>query len=305
MDRQETVSHDYDNAPLVARPPHPRLSRHVGIYLGQDRTHTQPILRRVAALGSITVAIDLDTPSRRMITAEAGMPPPSAAVSPVSGLSDRPMVFEQAGRERGMTVELTPLGAHALFGMPLRELANTRVGLIDLLGARARRLTEQLAEARGWTARFRLLDERLSEWMLDGPRLALPVQAAWQRLITAAGRTTISSLADEVGWTRAHLHARFREQVGLAPKTVARIARLHHAIRLMTKPDPPRWSDIAATCGYTDQPHLNLDFRALTGHAPTDMFTLDGLHGEIFLGGSIDVAIRTPPPPSDRREPGS
>ena len=74
-------------------------------------------------------------------------------------------------------------------------------------------------------------------------------------------------------WMNRASHGRLRvgaahEQIGLAPKTVARIARMHHAIRLMTKPDPPRWSDIAATCGYADQPHLNRHFARIVGVPP-------------------------------------
>jgi AraC-like DNA-binding protein len=92
-------------------------------------------------------------------------------------------------------------------------------------------------------------------------------------LTASAGRLRISALADEIGWTRQHLNARFRDQIGLTPKTVARVARLHHAASLLAGPSPPPWSEVAVRCGYADQPHLNRDFRALTGCTPTDYLT--------------------------------
>lgn len=54
----------------------------------------------------------------------------------------------------------------------------------------------------------------------------------------------------------------FREQVGLAPKAVARILRFEGLCRRLGA-DPARWADIASECGYHDQAHLNGDFRQL------------------------------------------
>ncbi|MCE6998650.1 hypothetical protein LZG04_28195 [Saccharothrix sp. S26] len=67
--------------------------------------------------------------------------------SPVMGLRDRPWAVEQAGPSRGITVAMTPVAAYAVLGLPLRELANAEVGLADLLGRDATRLTERIAEA--------------------------------------------------------------------------------------------------------------------------------------------------------------
>jgi AraC-like DNA-binding protein len=284
--------------PFAARLPHQVLANHVVAYVGYDRTSTRPVLRRLTALGSIVVVIDLDQPTRLEVE---GSPAPAGS-SPVSGLCDRPMTYAQHGRERGVIVELTPLGARALFGLPLREIANASVSLVDLIGSRARRLAEQLGEARGWRERFRLLDDRLTAWMLNGPELAPPVHGAWQQLTRSDGRTRISALAEQVGWTRQHLNARFREQIGLSPKSAARIARLHRAIHLATKPNPQWWSDIAAACGYTDQSHLILDFRALTGLTPTELITFDNSEGELYLGAHLPVGAGLRPrlEPTDR-----
>ena len=140
------------------------------------------------------------------------------------------------------------------------------MGLADLLGAPAGLLAEQLAEAPDWAARFRLLDTVLLSRLRDGPALARPMHGAWQRLTGTHGRLRIAALADELGWTRQHLGTRFREHIGLTPKTVARLARLNLATTLLPRYAP---ADVALACGYTDQAHLNRDFRLLTGVTPT------------------------------------
>jgi len=241
---------------LVYRRPHPLLSAHVLTYTAHDYVHAEPMSWQFTPLCAVTVGIDLAAPAR------TGFP-----LHPVCGLRDRPLVVtEEPGRTWGIALGLTPLGAHALLGVPLGELANRTVGLADLLGAPAGLLAEQLAEAPDWAARFRLLDTVLLSRLRDGPALARPMHGAWQRLTGTHGRLRIAALADELGWTRQHLGTRFREHIGLTPKTVARLARLNLATTLLPRYAP---ADVALACGYTDQAHLNRDFRLLTGVTPT------------------------------------
>ncbi|WP_424186113.1 helix-turn-helix transcriptional regulator [Actinokineospora sp. G85] len=249
---------DVERAPAerVFGLPHPALAGQVLSYTAHDFPAMERMSWRWAPLGAVTVVLDITAPTRW------GMP-----ASPVLGLRDRPAEVEQAGASRGITIALSPAGAHALLGLPLREVANTAIGLVDLLGRDAARLLERVAEAGGWPERFHVLDAFLAPRLRAGPALALPVRGAWQRLTESAGRLRISDLADEVGWTRQHLSARFRAQIGLPPKSVARIVRLHHATTLLSHLP---LAEVAHRCGYADQAHLNRDFRALTGASPTE-----------------------------------
>lgn len=242
--------------------PHPGLVAHVLSYVAHDQPATGPLPWRATPLTVLTWVIDLETPVRRL--PEGGIPE-----SPVLGMRDRPLLVEQAGASRGIAVAMTPLGAHALFGMPLKELANAAIAVTDLLGEDAALLIEELAGAPGWPERFRILDRYLTIRLRCGPELSVPVRNAWNRLM--AGPTRIDVLADEIGWSRQHLNVRFREQIGLNPKTVARIARLNRAMALLQGTSASSWPEIAHLAGYADQAHLNRDFRALTGCTPTEV----------------------------------
>ncbi|MBE1574715.1 helix-turn-helix domain-containing protein [Amycolatopsis roodepoortensis] len=240
----------------VLRWPHPALGAHVSSYVAHDLPDAGTNSWQVTPLSVLTWVIDLDAPARG----------PDIPVSPVMGLRDRPLRVDQAGASRGIVVTLTPLGSYALFGIPLRELSNSVVAASDLLPSAS--LTEQLAEAADWPERFRLLDEYLAARLARGPALAPPVRYAWDRL--CAGPVRVDVLADEIGWSRQHLNVRFREQIGLNLRKVGRIARLNRVLALLDRAPSLSWAEVAHSRGFSDQAHLVREFRALTGHSPTE-----------------------------------
>src|SRR5205823_12473699 len=125
-------------------------------------------------------------------------------------------------------------------------------------------LVERLADAPDWDARFAILDDTLAPRITDAH--ASPEGAwAWQRLRATHGRVPIGTLAAELGWSRKRIVARFRDEIGLPPKTVARLLRFERARELAgTMP----WGELAFECGFSDQSHLIAEFRRVTGRTP-------------------------------------
>lgn len=186
-----------------------------------------------------------------------------------TGLTDTYDVIEQDGAIECVDLKLTPLGAYTLFGVDMAELTGRVVDLADMLGPAGCRLTERLANTPGWAERFRMLDDVLLRRAEEGPAPAPEVAWAWRRLVGSGGVLAIGELAHEVGWSRRHLVTRFRQQVGLPPKTVARIVRFDGLLRRLGTAGRAQWSRIATECGYYDQAHMNRDFREFAGTTPT------------------------------------
>ena len=191
----------------------------------------------------------------------------------IGGLSDRyAVVGFDARRYASIDLELTPLGAWSVLGLPLKELEGQTVTLQDAFGASANRLVDELNAAADWDTRFDAMERFLLRRADSGPRATPAVAWSLQRLWQSNGRERIESLAAQIGCSRRYLHARFREQVGLGPKTVARLIRFA-AVRRRIENAPARWADVAYECGYADQSHLNRDFRELAGTTPGDFVT--------------------------------
>jgi len=166
-----------------------------------------------------------------------------------------------------MELRLTPQGAHRLFGVPMHELANRAVEL-DVLVPGAGELEARLRSSFDWAERFDLVDA----FLLRRLAMARPADPAiawsWGHLYTTRGRASIADIAIELGWSHRRLIARFREQIGLAPKALARVIRFDRAATALRSAQPVGLSEIAYACGYADQAHLTREFRDLAGLSP-------------------------------------
>ena len=186
----------------------------------------------------------------------------------VAGLHAAPtFVQPRATSWSCIELRLTPVAAHRVLGVSMHELTNRTVALDDVL-PETRELTERLRDARSWPDRFALIEEFLLRRLVESRPPAREVEWSWHELRRTAGTTPIAELADEIGWSHRRLIARFREQVGLAPKAAARVMRFDRAVRALRAPACELW-EVAYDCGYFDQAHMNRDFRALGGTTPT------------------------------------
>ncbi|MEV0978816.1 helix-turn-helix domain-containing protein [Streptomyces sp. NPDC049915] len=192
----------------------------------------------------------------------------------LGGLHLAPAHIAVPGRQSGVQVALSPLGARLLLGLPAGELAGTDVPAGDVLGAEVAEVHERLRSAADWPARFAVVDgwllRRLARHTAPAAEVAPEVVQAWQRLLADGGRVRIDALAAEVGWSDRHLRTRFRQEIGLTPKAAARVVRFDRARRrLAARPHRPGLAGLAADLGYADQSHLDREFTALASCAPS------------------------------------
>jgi AraC-like DNA-binding protein len=162
-------------------------------------------------------------------------------------------------------LRLTPQGAHRLFAVPMHEIANRAVELYDLV-PEVHELEARLRDTSRWADRFDLVDAFLLR-RLSASRPADPgVAWSWRHLYSTSGRAPIGPMTSELGWSHRRLIARYREQIGLTPKAVARVIRFDRAVSALR--GPAGLAEIAYDCGYTDQAHLTREFRELAGLSP-------------------------------------
>jgi len=278
-----------DTPPGVVALPAPRLRPFVADYAGYRMEGFDAGVHAGLPSRHLTLIVSFGTPVDMAVMPDPAQAPESLFAL-VSGLHVAPVMIRHDGNQHGVHVQITALGARALFGRPASELASQIVPMTDVLGGLAEELVDRLNGTTRWVDRFAIFDDVLARALIDAPPIRDEVGFAWTRLITTGGAAPVGALADEVGWSRRHLTEQFRSEFGLAPKQLAKVLRFERARGLLVTPDRPSLARVAADCGYADQAHLARDWRDLAGSSPTAW-----LEAEVFPfvqdGADLDEAV--------------
>lgn len=177
----------------------------------------------------------------------------------IVGAMTVPVVIHGAQPEM-LGIRFKPGRAAALLRMPLHELTDLRVDCVDdTLQPEGDTLPEWIASLE------RQLTHRAAQASAD-PR----IDAAVMRI--SRGAVSIDDLARELNVTRQHLRRAFLAQVGVTPKTFARVMRFRRLLRSAGSERRPSWAALAADLGYSDQSHLIAEFSEFAGTTPVPFF---------------------------------
>ena len=254
---------------MAYRDAHPGLDGYLGRMCGYEENSPAPLCRREAPNGGVTLILGLGDAIEIRQMSSSPTPHPGRLTSFVAGLHEGYALVESK-HQHGIQLDLTPLGAYRLLGLPMSEIANRIVPLDDLRTRAMAELTERLAGTPDWAERFTLIDRLLLRWADEGPEPDPGVAWAWNQLVRTDGRAAVSLLAEEIGWSRRHFASRFRHQVGLPPKPTARVLRFRRAAELLLRARPGTTiTDVAMACGYADHSHMTREFQSLAGCTPS------------------------------------
>ena len=250
-------------------PPSPRLRPFIEHYLGYRYVGFDPGVHRGLPSRHATFIVSIG-PTIDVAEQTDATQAPARYRTVLSGLQATSALITHTGHQEGVTIKPTPLGFRSLFAMPVRALWSTSVELADVAGAVADELWERMQATTAWPERFALCDEVLGRLAMPDATLPPELREAWTTLVGSGGTASVSDLARRVGWSRQHLARRFGEEFGMGPKLAARVVRFERARRMLeSTPSFVSLAQVAATCGYYDQSHLNRDFLELAGCSPT------------------------------------
>lgn len=267
---------------LASRAPRAELSGCVASLEGYVERRDAPLHRRELPGTRVVVILELGPP---LAVGAAGQPlvPSSREGSFVVGVRSAAVLTAHRGYQEGVQLNLTALGAHVLFGVPMFELSE-RVVPLGCVFARERALVERLRELRTWDARFDLLEEALAERLARSTVRLGPIARALDGIAREKGGASVAAVARALGCSQKHLITLFRRQVGICPKLWCRLTRFEHLVRRLEARPQETWAGLAVELGFYDQAHLAREVRQFAGLTPTELRGL--VRGRPSLNGA-------------------
>lgn len=200
--------------------------------------------------------------------------------SVVAGQLSSRMLIGPSGATDIFGVRLRTEAGAALLNVSMDGLRDKIVDMRAVIGSRESELYERLSAAKTFQDKINAFERAMFRSSVR--EVDAGVAASVRSLRATGGSLAISRCAAELGWSTRRLERAFKEQIGLTPKTFARIVRFQSFITEAAASRLPLL-DSALAAGYFDQAHLIKDFRDLAGTTPTEYFASQQQFATHFL----------------------
>lgn len=260
---------------MLSRPPGPLLrpfvqtmwASEVDASLAGAQPGAAPLREHVLPTGDMHLVLRLSGPPLRLFDSPTDFGGRTVGHAIVGGARSVFYARDVGAAACSVGAQLRPGAARALLGPPAGELAERHTPLDALWGDTAVQAAMARVQAAGTVvARLAAFEALLVERLRRCPPQGM--HPAIAQALGRLGGWPIGELVDASGLTHRRFIALVRDAAGLAPKRLARVRRLQHAIAAWHAGPPLPWAEFALAVGYSDQPHFQRDFLEITGLTP-------------------------------------
>ena len=189
--------------------------------------------------------------------------------SGVSGVHTNAMLLDTSFPFSIFGISFKPGGAFPFLPMPAGELQDLHVPLDTVWGRRGPDVCESLLEAQTPARKFEIVERALIAAARGRFERNPAVRYAVRALGDSLRPRPVAQIVDDVGMSQRRFIELFRREVGVTPKTFARLRRFQHVLGAVERLTQVDWTSVAVSCGYFDQAHFIHDFREFAGVSPS------------------------------------
>lgn len=173
---------------------------------------------------------------------------------------------------RAFGVRLKPEGFYHLFGVPPSLLMDSFESIDTVVGNSITELCNALKEAKDINEHVHITEEyllkRLNSHSFDSDVVANTLQM----IRNSNGMLQLEEIERHISVGKRQLQRRFKEYVGISPKTYLRIARMNAVHNYMNQGGYQNLTGVAYENGYADQSHFIREFKEMNGINPSRFF---------------------------------
>ena len=246
--------------------PSPALRSYVGqLWLAHTAATPAVVREHVLPTGQMHLVFRLAGPPLRLFEGAADSVGRIVREPVVGGPRSSFYAKESGAEVLRVGVQLLPGAALDLFGVSEAELAGRHTPLSELWGAQGRSALDRVASATTPQARLQALERMLAQRL---PRIRAMHPAVAQMLQAGRASLRIADVVRDGGASHRHFIAQFREAAGMSPKRYARLMRFRALLDALRAGHGAPLGLLALDAGYSDQAHMNREFREFAGMTP-------------------------------------
>lgn len=219
----------------------------------------------VVPSGGCQLVIRLDDRANRWLEASGRVR--SAAGAAIGGPFLAPVGLHSADTQNVAGALFEPGGLAALLGHPVRGLRGDYVDATALIGRDAEAWLDPVRSAVSARDALHRLETGLTGLIRRRSRRSA-LQLACRGL---ARGLSVGVVASQLGASQRRFSSTFRDETGLTPKQFTRLSRFQRAMAALREGGLGDLATLARQCGFTDQAHLNHEFRAFAAMTPTEV----------------------------------
>jgi len=165
-------------------------------------------------------------------------------------------------------IALKPASLYHLFQLPMFSVTDERIDLKDIDPEISERARTEIRNSTTSEERVDVLRHLMAELVEKSQGGNPYIQLAANRIFEEKGQTAITELLEEAPMSRRNFERKFLEEVGVSPKTFAKIRRFGYTCSLMAGDRNANLMDVLHRGGYYDQSHFIKDFKCFSGRTP-------------------------------------
>lgn len=263
--------------------PHPLLEGYIEKMWLFESNGKMPVddLKLVVPNGHIKLSVAF----RNGIVAEVGGKSFTSKEQNISltGLVDVPVILdvEKDIATGTIIVEFNPQGAYRFFNLQFNNIANSIHPLTDILGTVAKQLEEQISYSESVEGKVTLLQQfLLKQFMLQQEDSIFEYCVA--KITSSKGKITVKELEKKTGYSSRWLNIKFKEKLGVSPKTLSTIIRFNQYYTAVANNSEMDFMQNAFYDHYYDQSHFLKEFKRFTGQSHSGFENATNDFGKLF-----------------------
>ncbi len=166
-------------------------------------------------------------------------------------------------------VKFRPGGFYPFLKSPLSRLTNRSIPLNDVFGSSAQEFEQSVLSHEDGVMRVNAAENFLRQRMPERDETAVLAGQIVDEICINREVMTVEDVVARFHLGKRMLQRMFDQYVGVAPKWVIRVYRLHEIVERLNSGKDVDFAALSQDLGYFDQAHFVKDFKSIVGHTPT------------------------------------